>query len=188
MFIHEKAICDSNEVGNGTRIWPFTHVMAGSKIGENCNLGEHCFIEQGAIIGNRVTVKNGVSIWEKVKIEDDVFIGPNVVFTNDLVPRSFIKKESNELLETRIKTGATIGANATIVCGHIIGEFSFIGAGSVVTRDVKDFEIVFGNPVKSKGWICECGQKLDLSQNTEANCECGKVYQLEGNILSKKNS
>lgn len=187
MFIHEKAICDSNEVGNGTRIWPFTHVMDGAKIGENCNIGEHCFVEKGAIIGNGVTVKNGVSIWSKVNIEDDVFIGPNVVFTNDLVPRSYIKKGSQDLIETYIKNGATIGANTTVVCGHSVGKFSFIGAGSVVTRDVKDFEIVYGNPIKSHGWMCECGEKIEIQEKKQISCDCGKKYKLEKNFLKKEN-
>lgn len=172
VFVHEKALCESAEIGPGSRIWAFAHVMAGSRVGSDCNVGDHAYIEEGAVVGDRVTVKNHVMIWDGVTIEDDVFLGPNVVFTNDPTPRAAIKKDREELLPTLIRRGASIGANATIVCGVTIGEYAFVGAGSVVTKDVPPHVLVVGNPARPIGWACECGLRL----TEDLNCSCGRSY------------
>ena len=173
-FIHEKALCESTDVGGGTRIWAFAHVMKGAKVGEDCNLGDHAFIESGAVLGNRVTVKNAVLVWDKVTVEDDVFLGPNMVFTNDMNPRVAFKKGPEGFLPTRVRRGASIGANATIVCGVTLGENCFIGAGAVVIRDVPAHGLVAGNPARRIGWMCACGLKLKPS----LVCTCGRKYTL----------
>jgi UDP-2-acetamido-3-amino-2,3-dideoxy-glucuronate N-acetyltransferase len=172
VFIHEKALCESDAIGSRTRIWAFAHVMPGARIGVDCNICDHVFIESGAIIGNRVTVKNNVLIWDKVTIDDDVFVGPNVVFTNDLTPRVAFKLSSEGFVATLVQRGASIGANATIVCGITIGRHAMIGAGSVVTRDVPSSGLVMGNPARLRGWVCECGRPLPDS----LVCTCGRAY------------
>lgn len=172
MFLHDTALCESEDVGDGTRIWAFAHVMRRARIGDNCNVCDHVYIEDGAVLGNRVTVKNGVSIWDKVTLEDDVFVGPNAVFTNDRVPRAAFKTPPELFLTTHVKTGASIGANATIICGVVVGSQAFIGAGAVVTRDVANHALVVGNPARRLGWICSCGQRLD----TTLQCSCGRRY------------
>ncbi|HON57078.1 MAG TPA: acyltransferase [bacterium] len=171
IFVHQTAIIEKNaEIGENTRVWAFAHIMSGAKIGTNCNICDNVYIEGGAVVGNNVKIKNGVAVWDKVIIEDDVFIGPFAVFTNDINPRSFKKKEPSEFLKTIIKTGATIGANATIVCGITIGKYAFIGAGAVVTKNVPDYALIYGNPAKIKGYVCECGEKL----NSDFFCEICK--------------
>lgn len=175
VFVHEKAICESEEVGAGTRIWAFAHVMKGAVVGEGCNIGDHAFIEGGAKIGHRVTVKNAVLIWEKVTVEDEVFLGPNVVFTNDLNPRVAFKKRPDDFLPTVVKRGASIGANATIVCGLAIGEYAFVGAGSVVVSDIPAYALAVGNPARRTGWICVCGATLP---GTLVCSRCGRRYRL----------
>lgn len=180
-FVHPRAFVESKKVGKGTRIWAFSHVMEGASIGGDCNVGEHCFIESGVVIGNNVVVKNGVSVWDKICIEDKVFLGPNMVFTNDLFPRSGVR-DSSRFLPIIVKKGASIGANATIVCGVTIGEYSFIGAGSVVTKDVPAFAIAYGNPARLKGHICVCARKLEFTGDA-ASCECGKRYNLKGGLV-----
>ncbi|HZU72769.1 MAG TPA: acyltransferase [Acidimicrobiales bacterium] len=161
VFIHHLGLCESQAVGRGTRIWAFTHIMDGASIGADCNIGGQCFVESGARIGHRVTVKNGVSVWRGVEIGDDAFVGPNVTFTNDLRPRAFRKKGPSALLNTRVEQGATIGANATVLCGITLGAYCFVGAGSVVGADVEPYALVFGSPARHRGWVCSCGERLD---------------------------
>lgn len=156
--IHPHALVESAKIGKGTRIWGFSHVMEGSKIGSQCNIGEHVFVEKGVRIGDSVTVKNGISLWDQITVEDHVFLGPHVVFTNDLRPRAFIKKTGQALTSTCIKKGASVGAGAIIVCGITIGRYSFVGAGAVVTRSVPDFTVVVGNPARPVGKTCRCAQ------------------------------
>jgi acetyltransferase-like isoleucine patch superfamily enzyme len=171
VFVHEQAICETRDVGGGTRIWAFAHVMDGAIIGQDCNLCDHVFVEGHTRIGDRVTVKNNVLIWEGVTIEDDVFVGPNVIFTNDRYPRSgrmpevtdkYAKKE-NWLTPTLVRRGASFGAGAVIICGVTIGRFAGVGAGAIVTRDVLDHQLVVGQPARPVGWICICGRPLDDS-------------------------
>lgn len=175
VFVHPHALCESTEVGAGTRVWAFAHVMAGASVGADCNICDHVFVESGARIGDRVTVKNAVLVWDRVEIEDDVFLGPNMVFTNDLWPRAHVKKPAAELVATRVRTGATIGANATVVCGVTIGAHAFVGAGAVITRDVPEHALVTGNPARQHGWVCTCGQRLPA----ELVCACGARYALD---------
>lgn len=173
VFVHPHGLCESDEVGEGTRIWAFAHVMKGAKVGAHCNVGEGAFVEAGAVVGDRVTIKNHVLLWDKVYIEDDVFLGPNVVFTNDMNPRAAFKKDPAEFLSTLVRRGATLGANSTIVCGTVIGEAAFVGAGSVVVRDVPAHAVVVGNPARQIGWMCACGERLD----TSFACGCGRRYE-----------
>lgn len=158
-FVHEKALCESIEIGKGTRIWAFAHIMKDVVIGEDCNICDGCFVESGVKIGNRVTIKNHVSVWEGVEIEDNVFLGPNCVLTNDLFPRSKVYHSEN--VKTIIKMGASVGANATIVCGVTLGKYCMIAAGAVVTKDVPDFALVVGVPGKVVGFVDESGRKRD---------------------------
>jgi acetyltransferase-like isoleucine patch superfamily enzyme len=174
VFIHERALCEADDIGPRTRIWAFAHVMRGAVVGADCNIGDHVFIEAGARIGNRVIVKNGVTIWDKVTVEDDVFLGPNMVFTNDMNPRVAFKNPPERFMPTLVRRGASIGANATIVCGVTIGENAFIGAGSVVIRDVPAYALLAGNPARRIGWMCACAHKLPAS----LVCDCGRGYHL----------
>lgn len=179
VFVHERALCESEHIGPGTRVWAFAHVMEGAVIGSECNISDHVFIETGAIIGDRVVVKNNVMVWDKVVVEDDVFLGPNAVLTNDLIPRAAFKSSPDEFLPTLIRRGATVGANATIVCGVTIGRNAFLGAGTVVVRDVPDHALVVGNPARQIGWVCECGGRLD-GEFACASCERRYVKTDEG--------
>jgi UDP-2-acetamido-3-amino-2,3-dideoxy-glucuronate N-acetyltransferase len=179
VFVHPTALVETGAVGDGTRIWAFAHVMAGASIGRGCNIGDHAFVESGAVVGDRVTVKNHALIWDGVTIDDDVFIGPNVVFTNDPAPRVRYKHRLDGWVETRVRAGASIGANATIVCGIEIGRNAMIGAGSVVTRDVPDHALFYGNPARFAGWVCECGERL----NPDLACTCGLRYRLVDGVL-----
>lgn len=181
-FLHPLGLAESEKIGAGTRVWAFAHVMAGAEVGSHCNIGEHAFIESGATIGNHVTVKNGVSLWTGVHVEDNAFLGPHCVFTNDMNPRSYIRKGPEALLETYVRQGATIGAGAVIVCGHSIGRFAFVGAGAVVIRDVPDFAMVVGNPARQIGWMCLCAQKLPaaavLAPGSVCRCAaCGSEFE-----------
>lgn len=171
-FVHPQAIVDPAEIGARTRIWAFAHVMSGAKVGAGCNIGEHAFIESGATIGNNVTVKNGVSVWTGVMVEDNVFLGPHCIFTNDPNPRAYIKKGLEALVTTLVRTGATIGAGAVIICGNALGRYSFIGAGAVVIRNVLDFALVVGNPARQIGWMCLCAQKLPLAVDATLGSRC----------------
>lgn len=173
-FAHPNALVDTEDIGEGTRIWAFAHVMKGARVGRNCNIGEQCFIEGGSRVGNEVVLKNGVAVWEGVELCDRVFVGPNAVFTNDIFPRAKLFKES---VETRIHQGASIGANATIRCGIEVGAWALVGAGSVVTRDVPDFALVTGNPARFRGFICRCGEKLAIGADRLAKCTCGLTYR-----------
>lgn len=176
IFMHPMALCESEDMGARTRIWAFAHVMKGAKVGTDCNVCNSVFIESGAVIGNHVTIKNAVLIWDRVTIEDEVFLGPNVVFTNDLNPRVTVKKASNDLMPTLVRHGASIGANATIVCGVTIGEHAFVGAGAVVIRDVPSHALVVGNPARQVGWMCTCGTKINMLLKCEA---CNIRYFIE---------
>ncbi|MPZ93379.1 MAG: N-acetyltransferase [Propionibacteriales bacterium] len=160
VFVHPHALCESDQVGAGTRIWAFAHVLAGALVGADCNICDHVFVEGGARVGDRVTVKNGVLLWEGVSVGDEVFLGPGVVFTNDLRPRAHIKRTGDELVRTVVRDGATLGANATVVCGVTIGAHAFVAAGSVVTGDVPAHAFVAGNPATQRGWVCTCGERI----------------------------
>ena len=174
--IHPLAFCESEDVGEGTRVWAFAHVMHGARIGARCNLGEGVFVESGVTIGNDVAVKNGVALYDGVMLEDDVFIGPNAVFTNDLRPRSgAYRKPAEKFLATRVARGASIGANATIVCGVSIGSYAMVGAGAVVTHDVPPHALVVGVPARATGWVCACGEKLAIKGPVFV-CECGRHW------------
>ena len=178
VFKHPLSLVESDEIGPGTRIWAWAHVMKGARLGADCNVGEHCFIESGAILGDRVTVKNGVAVWEGVTAEDDVFLGPNAVLTNDLRPRSKVYREKVE--PTLLKRGASIGANATILCGITIGEYAMIGAGAVVTKDVPSQTLVLGNPGRVVGHVCRCGGSL-ARKGRKGRCEaCRADYTFSG--------
>lgn len=175
-FFHEKAMVDSDRIGAGTRIWAFAHVMSGAVIGEDCNIGEGCYVEGKAVIGNDVTIKNHICVWDGVTLEDHVFLGPHVVLTNDFIPRNLHRTPLDEFLPTLIKRGASVGANATIICGITIGEHALVGAGSVVTKDVPAHALVFGNPARVKGYVCECGQKIEFGIPCS---KCGLKYKME---------
>jgi len=178
-FAHETAVIDEGcEIGAGTKIWHFSHIMPDCKIGENCNIGQNVVISPQVVLGNNVKVQNNVSIYTGVTCEDDVFLGPSMVFTNVTNPRSAINRK-REYAKTVVKKGATIGANATIVCGHDIGKYAFVGAGAVVTKNVHDYALVMGNPARQTGWMSEYGHKLSFDKNGFAVCpESNERYQL----------
>jgi len=176
-FIHPTAVVDDpSEIGEGTQIWHFSHVMSGAKIGKNCIIGQNVFVSRGAILGDNIKVQNNVSIYDGVVLEDDVFCGPSMVFTNVFNPRSFISRKK-EFRQTLVKRGATIGANATIVCGNTIGQYAFIGASSVVTKDVPDYALVYGNPGRVKDWVCQCGVEIAFRSGKSVCKACGKRYK-----------
>jgi len=176
-FVHPTAIIEEPvEIGEKTQIWHFGHVMSGAKIGENCILGQNVFIGRGVILGNNVKVQNNVSVYDTVVLEDGVFCGPSMVFTNVINPRSFISRKA-EFRNTLVKRGATIGANATIVCGHTIGQYALVGAGAVVTKDVPDYALVYGNPARVKGWVCQCAEQITFRSGKAICAACGKRYR-----------
>lgn len=179
-FAHPTAVIDEGcEIGAGTKIWHFSHIMPNCKIGENCNIGQNVVVSPDVVLGKNVKVQNNVSIYTGVICEDDVFLGPSMVFTNVINPRSAVNRK-NEYAKTIVGKGATIGANATIICGHSIGKFAFIGAGAVVTKQVLDYALVIGNPARHTGWMSEYGNKLVFDENGNAVClESGEKYRLE---------
>jgi len=181
-FVHETSIVEKPcQIGDGTKIWQFCHIMPDVTIGKNCVIGQNVFIGAGVKIGSNVKIENNVSVFEGVTLEDDVFCGPSCVFTNVFNPRSQVSRK-HEFRQTLVKRGATVGANATIVCGNIIGSYAFIGAGAIVTSDVPDYALVYGNPARLSGWVCECGAKLNFSRRTASEClECGKIYRKREN-------
>ena len=189
--VHESAYVDDGaQIGAGTRVWHFCHILGGAVIGEGCSLGQNVVVMNGVRIGNNVKIQNNVSVYEGVELEDDVFCGPSMVFTNVVNPRSHVSRKS-EYRRTLVKRGATIGANATIVCGATLGEYSFIGAGSVVTKDVPAYALVVGVPGEQTGWMCQCGVKLDLDPNepsiaSTVTCEaCGSSYVERGATIER---
>lgn len=186
-FIHPTAVIDQGaQIGSGTKIWHFCHVMPGAQIGSDCNFGQNVFVGQDVILGNQVKVQNNVSVYTGVTCEDDVFLGPSMVFTNVLNPRSAVNRRG-DYAPTLVKQGATIGANATIVCGITIGRYAFVGAGAVVTKSVSDYALVVGNPARQMGWMSEYGQRLDFSQGHRSQCpESGQWYVLENNQVYKE--
>lgn len=185
-FAHPSAIIDENVViGEGTKIWHFSHIMAGSVIGNHCNLGQNVVVSPKVVLGNNVRVQNNVSVYEGVICEDDVFLGPSMVFTNVFNPRSAVSRK-HEYMQTLVKKGASIGANATIVCGNEIGEFAFIGAGAVVTKPVPAYALVIGNPARQTGWMSEYGHKLKFDEQGKAVCpESGQEYRLQNHRVSR---
>ena len=185
-FAHETAIIDEGcKIGKGTKIWHFTHIMSNCTIGENCNFGQNVVVSPEVVLGRNVKVQNNVSIYTGVICEDDVFLGPSMVFTNVINPRSAVNRKS-EYARTLVKRGASIGANATIVCGHDIGEFAFIGAGAVVTKTVPAYALIVGNPARQMGWMSEFGQRLHFDENGMAICpESKEKYKLENGKVSK---
>lgn len=186
-FAHETAVVDPGcRIGKGTKIWHFTHIMTDCEIGEQCNIGQNVVVSPQVVLGNNVKVQNNVSIYTGVICEDDVFLGPSMVFTNVTNPRSAVNRKS-EYAATLVKKGATIGANATIVCGHTIGEYAFIGAGTVVTRDVPDYALIVGNPGIQKGWMSEYGHRLHFDGDGRAVCpESKEVYMLKNGQVRKE--
>lgn len=186
-FIHESAIVDEGaQIGENTKVWHFSHIMKSAIVGKNCIIGQNVFIASNVIIANDVKIQNNVSVYEGVEIEDSVFVGPSVVFTNVINPRSFIERK-DEYKKTIVKNGASIGANATIVCGNTIGEFAMVGAGSVITKNVIAFALVVGNPGKQIAWVCKCGNKLHFDENGNATCTIDNTqYVLENNVVSIK--
>ena len=183
-FIHESSYIDDNvSIGKNTKIWHFCHVLSNTEIGENCSFGQNCVVGPNVKIGNNVKVQNNISIYDGVEVEDDVFIGPSVVFTNVINPRSFIVRKE-EYKKTVIKRGVSIGANATIVCGNTLGDYAFIGAGAVVTKNIPPYALVVGNPGRQIGWVSKAGHRLHFNTTNLAVCpEKGEAYRLEGDEL-----
>ena len=185
-FVHETAVIDeSSKIGKGSKIWHFSHIMTGAEIGENCNIGQNVVVSPGVKLGKNVKVQNNVSIYTGVICEDDVFLGPSMVFTNIINPRSAVIRK-DQYIKTLVEKGASIGANSTIICGNKIGKYSFIGAGAVVTKDVKPYALVVGNPARQTGWMSEFGHKLSFDSSGIATCpESAERYRLENGIVSK---
>lgn len=188
-FVHESSYVDDGaEIGAGTKIWHFSHIMPRTQIGERCNIGQNVLVAADVRIGSNVKIQNNVSLYTGVIIEDDVFLGPSMVFTNVMNPRSHVNRK-DEYQQTLVKRGASIGANATIVCGHTVGKYAFIGAGSVVTRDVPDYALLHGNPARVRGWMCQCGIKLSFENQAgeeKATCQsCGTSYRKQDEIVTE---
>ena len=185
-FAHATAVIDDDcKIGKGTKIWHFSHIMSNCVIGEGCNIGQNVVISPGVVLGDNLKIQNNVSVYTGVTCDDDVFLGPSCVFTNVINPRSAVSRKS-EYMKTHVGKGATIGANATIVCGHDIGQYAFIGAGAVVTKEIPAYALVVGNPAKQIGWMSEYGQRLEFDESGVATCsESGEKYKLTGNTVSR---
>lgn len=184
-FVHESAYVDENvEIGDGTKIWHFSHVLSGSRIGRDCVLGQNVLVGPNARIGDRVKIQNNVSVYEGVELENDVFCGPSCVFTNVDRPRSAFPTDRPNYAKTLVLRGATIGANATIICGNTLGAHCFVGAGSVVTKDVPDYAVVYGNPARIHGWACECGTPLEFAGEGATCKQCGRNYRMAGDRVT----
>lgn len=185
-FAHETAVIDNGcVIGEGTKIWHFSHIMPNCRLGKNCNIGQNVVISPEVVLGNNVKVQNNVSIYTGVTCDDDVFLGPSMVFTNVTNPRSAVNRK-NQYAKTHVGKGASIGANATIVCGHDIGEYAFIGAGAVVTKNVPAFALLVGNPARQIGWMSEFGHRLNFNEKGIATCpESGQTYKLDNNIVTR---
>lgn len=185
-FAHETAVIDEGcNIGEGTKIWHFSHVMSNCTLGKGCNLGQNVVVSPGVILGNNVKIQNNVSLYTGVTCDDDVFLGPSMVFTNVTNPRSAVNRR-DQYAKTHVGKGASIGANATIVCGHDIGKFAFIGAGAVVTKNVPDFALLVGNPARQLGWMSEYGHRLEFDASGWAKCpESGQEYKLENNRVER---
>jgi UDP-2-acetamido-3-amino-2,3-dideoxy-glucuronate N-acetyltransferase len=186
-FVHESSYVDQPcQIGKGTTIWHFSHIMKDSVIGEQCRIGQNVVISPGVTLGRNVKVQNNVSVYSGVILEDDVFCGPSMVFTNVVTPRSaYPRNQADQYVKTLVKRGASIGANATILCGVTIGRYAFVGAGAVVTRDVPDYALVYGNPARLRGWACECGRKLDFDDDEAVCDDCGKRYRMTGGKVGR---
>ena len=187
-FVHESSFIDDGaQIGTGTKVWHFCHVMGSARIGERCNIGQNVFIAADVVIGNNVKIQNNVSLYTGVVVEDDVFLGPSMVLTNVINPRSHVSRK-DEYRTTLIQKGASVGANATLVCGITLGMYCFVGAGAVVTRDVPDYGLVYGNPARLQGWMCQCGIRLQfksLNGEEQAVCpECGQRYTKNDQVVS----
>jgi UDP-2-acetamido-3-amino-2,3-dideoxy-glucuronate N-acetyltransferase len=185
VFIHPTAVVDEGaQIGAGTKVWHFTHLMPACKVGERCNIGQNVYIDNNTVIGNGVKIQNNVSVYDGVMIEDDVFLGPSMVFTNVINPRSFIERKK-EFKKTIVRRGSTIGANVTIVCGIEIGAYAFIGAGAVITKNVLPHALMIGNPGRQTGWVSEAGIKLDFNSDGVAKCpQTGGIYKLKNGLIS----
>ncbi len=182
-FVHPTACVDEGaEMGEGTKVWHFTHIMAGAKVGKNCVIGQNCFISSRAVLGDGVKLQNNVSVYDLVTLEDRVFVGPSAVFTNDVNPRAPYPK-GGKWIPTLVREGASIGANATLLCGITIGRWSFVGAGAVVTKNVPDYAIVAGTPARVAGWMCECGVRLRFEKDRATCPKCERVYQKDGMVV-----
>jgi UDP-2-acetamido-3-amino-2,3-dideoxy-glucuronate N-acetyltransferase len=187
-YIHPAAIVESARIGAGTRIWAFTHVLEGASIGDDCNIGDHCYVESGAVVGDRVTIKNGVAVWDGVVLEDGVFVGPAVTFMNDKRPRSprlpearHVYADDRWLERTLVRRGATLGGGAVVLPGVTIGEFAFVAAGALVTRDVPPHSLVAGHPARVRGWVCSCGADVELTDDEPTVCgRCGLHLRAAG--------
>jgi UDP-2-acetamido-3-amino-2,3-dideoxy-glucuronate N-acetyltransferase len=183
-FVHQSSYVDEGaKIGAGTKIWHFCHIMSRTKIGESCNIGQNVLIASDVTLGNNVKIQNNVSLYTGVIVEDDVFLGPSMVFTNVVNPRSHINRK-NEYKTTLVRKGASIGANATIICGITLGQYCFIGAGAVVTKDVPDYALVYGSPARIQGWMCQCGEQVRFEDNTATCKACGNKYRKQEQVIT----
>lgn len=183
-FVHESSYVDDGaEIGAGTKIWHFCHVLPGAKIGEGCNIGQNVLVSSNVTIGKNVKIQNNVSLYTGVIIEEDVFLGPSMVFTNVINPRSHISRK-DEYKKTLVRKGASIGANATIVCGTTLGKYCFVGAGAVVTKDIPDYALVYGSPARVRGWMCQCGEQLKFAKDRAVCQRCGDAYRKQDQVVS----